>query len=238
MADTDHALALAEKYVTERPTSVPRLLVLGDLQLSAQHNDAALATYRKAWAKEKSGQTLERTYVALTRTDKNDEGLKLLQDWSAQNPGDDTVRFMIASHYMTVGNYDAALNETEKMNGRLPDNPVLLNNLAWLYGMKKDPKAITIAEKAYRLAPQSPDVMDTLGWLQVNQGDQNRGIALLGKAFEAAPKRPEIAYHYAAALQRKGDTGRAKDVLGPALEVKATFTDRPKAEALYKELGG
>ena len=74
--------------------------------------------------------------------------------------------------------------------------------------------------------------------LNVNHGDEARGTELLGKAFELAPKRPEIAYHYAAALKRSGNPTRAKDVLGPALEVKTSFTDRPKAEALYKELGG
>ena len=44
--------------------------------------------------------------------------------------------------------YEAAL----KME---PTNPVLLNNLAWVAGRLGEPDAVTIAERALKLAPQS-----------------------------------------------------------------------------------
>ncbi len=234
----DQGVVLAETYVKDRPQSVPRLLVLGDLQGAAQKNDIALATYRKAWEKQQNADTMQRVYVALNRLDRKDEALKFLQDWSAKNPNDYNARFMVTSHYISTGKLEEALKHAEALNGALPENPVLLNNLAWLYGTKKDPKAISIGERALVLAPQSPDIMDTVGWIHLNQGDASRSVELLGKASEIAPKSPEIAYHYAAALRKTGDTAKAKAVLSRALEVKQTFADRPKAEALFKELGG
>ena len=43
-----------------------------------------------------------------------------------------------------------------------PDNPALLNDLAWEeVGSGQARKAIAIAEKAVRLAPTNPDVVDT-----------------------------------------------------------------------------
>ena len=181
---------------------------------------------------------MQRVYVALNRLDQKDEALKFLRDWSAKNPTDYNARFMVTSHYINTGKLDEALKEAEALNGVLPDNPVLLNNLAWLYGTKKSPKAIELGERALALAPLSADVMDTLGWIHLNQGSAPRSVELLGKASEIAPKSPEIAYHYAAALRKTGDTAKAKAVLSHALEVKQTFADRPKAEALFKELGG
>ncbi len=234
----DAALELAHKYVTERPDSVSRLVVAGDLETALQKNSEAAATFRKAWEKSKTSPVLQRLYVALGRSNKADEGLQMLTDWAAKNPTDYDVRFLITSAYINSGKLDEALNETEAMSGDLPENPVLLNNLAWLYSQKKNPKALSVAEKAFQVAPESPDVMDTLGWLRVTNGDLRAGAPLLEKAFGLAPKQPDIAYHYAYALKQGGNVSKAKEVLSPALENKANFMSRKDAEDLMKQLGG
>jgi predicted Zn-dependent protease len=47
----------------------------------------------------------------------------------------------------------------------------VLNNLAWVAGQMKDPKAIEYAEKANKLAPNQPALMDTLAVLLMDKGD-------------------------------------------------------------------
>ena len=46
-----------------------------------------------------------------------------------------------------------------------PDMPLVLNNLAWTAQQMKDPKALEYAEQANRLLPNTPGIMDTLGWI-------------------------------------------------------------------------
>jgi putative PEP-CTERM system TPR-repeat lipoprotein len=233
----DAAIALGQRYVAERPTSIVRLLVLGDAQISAKKPGDAAASYQKAWNTAKEGVILRRLYGALTQSERGNEGLALLKTWVSENPGDYSTRLMITSHYINAKQYDVALKETEAMNGALPDNPIVLNNLAWLYGEKNDPKAIAVAEKAFALAPRSPDIADTLGWLQVQKGDVARGVEILGKAHAMAPERSDITYRYAVALEKSGDKVQAKTVLQKALSAKAAFTERSQAEALLKQLG-
>ncbi len=233
----DAAIALGERLAAARPTSIVRLLVLGDAQISAQKPADAAVSYQKAWDTAKEGVILRRLYGALAQSRRGNEGLALLKTWVNENPGDYGTRLMIASHYINAKQYDIALKETEKMNGALPDNPVVLNNLAWLYGEKNDPKAIAVAERAFALAPRSADIADTLGWLQVQKGDVARGAEILGKAHGMAPDRSDITYRYAVALEKSGDKVQAKAVLQKALSAKAAFTERPQAEALLKHLG-
>jgi putative PEP-CTERM system TPR-repeat lipoprotein len=234
----DAALDLAQKMVNEKPESVTRLVVQADLMAVAQKNEAALANYRRAWDKVQNPTLLQRIYGAYVRLNRGEEGLAMLRDWAAKNPNDLDSRFLITSHYINAGQYDQAIKETESMDGVLPDNPVLLNNLAWLYGERNDPKAFDIAEKAYRLAPQSADIADTLGWLEFKKRDKTRGLDLLKKAHELQPNRPEIGYHYAQALRDLGDAAKAKDVLQKALQSNVRFAGREEAEAMLKALGG
>ncbi|MGE3332914.1 MAG: XrtA/PEP-CTERM system TPR-repeat protein PrsT [Rhodospirillaceae bacterium] len=233
----DAAIALGQRLVAARPASIVRLVVLGDAQTAAQKPAAAAATYQKAWNTAKDGAILRRLYGALVQSQRGNEGLALLKTWVNENPADYSTRLMITSHYINTKQYDVALKETEAMNGVLPDNPVVLNNLAWLYGEKNDPKAITVAEKAFALAPRSADIADTLGWLQVQKGNVAKGVEILGKAHALAPERSDITYRYAVALEKSGDKVQAKTVLQKALSAKVTFTERPQAEALLKQLG-
>lgn len=231
------ALTLAQRLSANRPNSVVRLIVLGDTQAGAQKLNEAAATYQKAWSVSKDSVILRRLYSALAQTRREGEGLALLKAWVAQNPADYSTRLMIMSHYINTKEYDAALKETLAMDQALPNNPLVLNNLAWLYGERNDPKALAVAERAYTLAPRSPDIADTFGWLHVQKGDVAKGADILAKAHAMAPDRGDITYRYAFALEKKGDKTQARVVLQKALSTKAAFTERAQAEALLKQLG-
>lgn len=76
-------------------------------------------------------------------------------------------------------------------------NPLVLNNMAYAQGMVGNKaKALEFAERAYKVAPTSASVMDTLGWLLVETGkDRQRGLTLLRQAAAAAPQNATIKGH-------------------------------------------
>ena len=57
-----------------------------------------------------------------------------------------------------------------------------LNNLATAYQQEKNPLALEYAEKAYKLAPDSPAVLDTLGWILVGPRRYYTRFAVFGKS--------------------------------------------------------
>jgi Tfp pilus assembly protein PilF len=117
-----------------------------------------------------------------------------------------------------------ALNEVLK---RLPNLTPALNNAAVAMQALKEPKAIVLAQKAYELEPGNSAVLDTYGWLLVEQGKIAQGVKLLEQAVSLAPKRNDIRLHYAQALQKAGDKGaasaQAKAILSnaPSQDIKA-----------------
>ena len=116
------------------------------------------------------------------------------------------------------------------------ENPIVLNNLAWLYHEAGDKRSIELAQRAYALAPQSPEIMDTYGWILVNSERQEQDLELLNKARDVAPNNPDIVYHAASAINDAGDRKQAQSLLRGILEEHESFSLRADAEALYKEL--
>ena len=93
-----------------------------------------------------------------------------------------------------------------------------------------DPKAREIAERAYRLAPFSPNVVDTLGWTLVRGGDVARGTQLLRLASNLAPGNDEIRMHLGRALVKSGDKEGARRALEPFTKLDAGTPLRVDAE--------
>ena len=129
-----------------------------------------------------------------------------------------------------------AISQLEQIVDKRPDHPSALNDLAWLYHETGRPGALEMAEKAYRLAPDSPAIQDTYGWILVQTGEVESGLVPLEKAAFNAPENLDIRYHLAAALAKAGDKDRAKEELSSILDSDKPFSQRAAALALYSKL--
>jgi tetratricopeptide (TPR) repeat protein len=78
-------------------------------------------------------------------------------------------------------------------------DPALLNNAAAVKSkLGQHDAAVALARRALALAPQSPEIMDTLAWSLWQSGKgKDEALSLLGKARELAPQNREIANHWA-----------------------------------------
>lgn len=118
-----------------------------------------------------------------------------------------------------------------------PSNIDALNNLAWVYTEQHDPRALALAEKAYKLAPTSPGITDTYGWALVAQNQPKAALPILEKAAKAAPKAATIQYHLAVAQARTGDKSGALGTLQVLLKSNANFRESADAKKLLEQLG-
>jgi putative PEP-CTERM system TPR-repeat lipoprotein len=230
------ALALATKMMKEAPKAAYGYLLQGDVHMKSGNFAAASAAYTTAQARKASPQTLARLYQSMLRDGKGARARDLLKDWLAQRPGDTSVRFMYASALIRSGEHAAAIRENETLLKKFPENAVLLNDLAWLYGKTNDTRALEFARRAHKRAPQSPAISDTLGWLLINHGDKKQGLELLKKARDGAPQELQIGYHYAAALSGAGRDADALKILKDILDTGKPFAGIVEARKLYARL--
>ncbi|MBJ7313252.1 PEP-CTERM system TPR-repeat protein PrsT [Rugamonas sp. CCM 8940] len=207
----------------------------GDVLLAQQKAEAALALYQRAFGLAPSGPLLIPLHAALKALGKGREANARLLDWLKQHPADQPTRLHLASSLLAEQAYPAAREQFERILQDDPANVIALNDLAWLYQQQKDERAVALAERAYKLAPATPAVLDTLGWILAERGDQARAVPLLRQASERAPEAGEIRYHLGMSLLKSGDRRGARNELEKVLAGK-DFGRRDEVKAVLARL--
>lgn len=232
----DEALTVARDWQRRHPDmATADLLVGGILMLQNKPSDAAVS-YASAQKKTPSSQAIVSLARARIAAGNGDVAINELQAWVKQQPRDTTARELLASTLIERKQYDQAVVESEELLKLQPTNPIVLNNLAWLYGQRSDSRAVEYAEKAHSLAPNAPAIMDTLGYILVRTGNTDRGIPLLRQAYDASQKNPEIGYHLATGLAKAGQQSEARAVLETVMADQRPFDEKSDAKKLLDSL--
>jgi len=147
------------------------------------------------------------------------------------HPDDLLVRRQLAVLTLGFGDLPSARTQYEQLVHDHPDDALALNNLAWLV-MKTDPaRSLTLAQRAVKQVPMSPDYLDTLGCMQLSQSDKKGALASFQAAHRLRPEDPGISYHLALALEANGARSEAKSVLAAAVS-EGGFSDIENARRL------
>jgi len=232
----DDALAVAGELQKVAPKAPIGHALEGDILASQQKTAQALTAYDKGLALAPSSELTAKAVQLLQRSGKNQEAMARGQKWLSAHPDDARMALILSEIDLAGKDYKAAIARLENLQKRAPGNPVVLNNLAWAYQQVKDPRALATAEQAYKLSGENPGVMDTLGWMLVEQGNTARGLPLLQKASAGAPNAQEIRYHLALALNKSGDKAGARRELDALLASSTPFAQVDEARALRKSL--
>ena len=230
------ALKLAQQVQVRYPKAPDGFILEGDVSMAQKQFAPAIKAYEVAFNKGKSATLAIKLHQATMLAGNTKEADVRLLQWLKQNPADNGVRLYLAENFMKTKQYPPAIEQYELVIKQVPNNILALNNLSWLYQQTKDPRGVSIAEQALKLAPEDPAVIDTLGWILVEQGNAKRGLELLQKASSRQPDNPDIRYHLAVGLLKSGDKVRARQELQRILDSGVAFADEKQAQALLKQL--
>ena len=174
--------------------------------------------------------------VGLNQTrDAGEIDIAELDDWVRDYPSDAAMRAILANASLGTGQFEEAQQHYETLLRQLPDQPVLLNNLAWVYNELGDPRAADTAARANELMPDNANILDTLGWIQVSTGNPADAITPLERAYELSDQLPIIGYHLAHAHLASGDADAAQALIGRLLGDPSTPAGlRTEIEALVE----
>jgi putative PEP-CTERM system TPR-repeat lipoprotein len=232
----DDALAIARQLQKTNDKSPVGFATEGDILLAQNKAAQAVPAYDKAFALAQSPQVLVRSLQAMNMAGKSKEAQARADQWMKSHPDDPMVGMYVAETQLARKDYKGASVILEGILKKNPNNAAALNNLAWAYQQDKDPRALATAEQAFKLAGNNAGVMDTLGWMLVEQGNTARGLPLLQKASGLAPNATEIRYHLAVGLHKSGDKQGARKELDRLLALGKPFPQADDARALLKTL--
>jgi putative PEP-CTERM system TPR-repeat lipoprotein len=231
----DEAMKIATGLQQTQPESPAGFSLQGDVLMASREPRKAVSAYTVALKKAPVSATVLKLYAARTRAGDSDAAATLTS-WLDEHPQDAAVRLAYASTLHQGGKRTQAVAEYERVLKTQPGSVLALNNLAWLYFEDGDSRAIDLAERAYKRAPDRAEIIDTYGWLLIKSGRVEQGLGLLEKAAKRSPENGDIRYHLAAGLAQAGEKTRAKRELTALLDSETQFSEKAAAQVLLKEL--
>jgi len=114
------------------------------------------------------------------------------------NPQSVSALLAIAHVFEKTGRYDQSLIYLKKAMDIDPENPRVLNALAYIYaeiGINLG-EATRLARKAISLDPDSPEIRDTLAWVYYKKGEIIQAYNEIKQAISLMPDNEEIKQHY------------------------------------------
>jgi len=229
------ALAAADRLAADPANQPAAQLLKGDVYVAAGRFADALAAYGTELRSSPTSGLVLRNTAALAAAGRPDQAAQGLRDWLAVHPDDIDATAALASLDLIARRFYDAEMHLQVVLSKRPNDATELNNLAWVYQQRNDPRARNVAQKAYLISP-NPQIADTLGWILVSQGNAASGLSLLRQAAVQQQGEPTVQYHLAVALNATGQHEAAAAVLRPIVLGPTNFDEKQEAARLLQEL--
>lgn len=237
LADKGEAAAFEaiEKLRADPATAEASRALRADLLVYTKHFLEGAEAYAALYKEKPEVETLVGASNAYLAAGQTLSATSLLEDWVGKGNKDPEPIRVLSSLELSDGNLDKAQALLEELLTILPGDSVGMNNLAWIYDQKSDPRALALARRAFLLLP-GPQSADTLGWILLRKGETASALPLLTQASAVLKTDPAVQYHYAAALKAAGKAKEALAVAQPLADQVEAFPDQPAVRKMVEEL--
>jgi putative PEP-CTERM system TPR-repeat lipoprotein len=233
---TDDALKQARNLQSTAPKSAIGFVLEGDVYSASKQWGPAERSYRDGLKADPGSIVVAlKLHGVLVAAGKKGEADALARKWIGDHPNDVAFQSYLAEQALRGRDFKLAATQYQAVLAKQPDNVTALNNLAWALGQLGDPNALGYAERALKLAPESPLVLDTVGVLYTSRGDPAKGAEYLTRAVALAPQRHDIRLNYAKALLKAGRTDDARKELEQLQKVGQDFPGKSEVAVLLKQ---
>ncbi len=145
----------------------------------------------------------------LGSVERYDEALELFERVVEFRPDDESVALSRGELLLTMGRLDDAIATYRAAAKRWPDSAMTLNALGYTLADRTDEyrEAEKLIRKALKYNPDSPAIIDSLGWVLHKRGKHEEALVYLEQAYDGFPD-PEVAAHIVevlAALDRRDE---------------------------------
>jgi uncharacterized protein (TIGR03790 family) len=161
-----------------------------------------------------------------------------LEEASSRDDRLTSPQLLLAAMYEQSGEFDKAIARYRRLLELAPNNPIVLNNLAYALAVRKNmvQEALLLAQKAYDLAKNNASVTDTLAWIVHLSGDDARAAVLLEEAVKSGTQNADVHLHLAIVKAALGQKEAAAAALKKALELDPKMAEREEVKALQGKM--
>ncbi len=152
------------------------------------------------------------------------------------HPDDPELLYARGLYAAEIGRMEMMEQDLRKVIAMDPTNADALNALGYTFADQTSrlKEAQVLISKALKLKPNSPAILDSMGWVQYRMGNYEQALVFLQRAY-SLEQDDEIAAHLGEVLWMSGDRAGARRVWKEALE---RHPDSPHLVETVKRLTG
>jgi putative PEP-CTERM system TPR-repeat lipoprotein len=232
----DKALAIARELQRDAPATAQGFALEGEVHMDQKRWDPAAAAFRAAAAKPDGESIVTWQYTALVNANKTEEARRVATDWIQQHPKNPLLLRHLAGLAYNGGKPAQAKAYYEQALEIAPNDVAMLNNLAWILVEAKDPQALAIAQRAAALAPDHPNVLDTLALSYALNNDKPKAIEALRRALRRPNSPATLRLHLARLYVASGDRDKARAELETLRDLGRSFPEQSEVRQLLAQI--
>ena len=235
----DKAFDLLKRTVAQYPEKALPHDLLAMLAVTMRKYDVAIAELQMMLTHDPRSTTL---YLRLA------EAYRLRGDWNSSIATLERARKMVADEITPTLVLASSLENTGNLEGAValyrramelrPDDPTVLNNLAYLIVETNGnlDEAQRLARRAVQKAPDQPNFADTMGWIYLKKNTPDSALQVFQSLVKKKPEDPTFRFHLGAAFLQKGDIEEARVALQAALLQKPAKAEEDKIRGLLSKI--
>jgi len=233
------AIALVDKELAGSPGKPEFVARLAELNARSGKLAAARDSYRQLLAKDPNSPSLIRRVGEISSLmGDRESAIQSFRKAAEIDPKDLRSLVELGSLLLANGKKQEALDVYRKTLALSPDQPAILNNVAYLIAdLNGDSnEALQLARKGLLKVPNDPHLTDTLGFIYMKQHLTDSAVQTFRSVVKQAPENATYRLHYANALLVEGDKPNAILQLEAAKLQNPTKDEESEIKTLLKQI--
>jgi putative PEP-CTERM system TPR-repeat lipoprotein len=234
--EKDYTLRLITKFEMLTNNKVRSNQLKGDIYRVTDELKKAESFYQLSINIQPTQQSIIGLYHLYKQSNRNDEIIKLLNNWLQEHPKDLIIGIAFAETHKNLGNIKFALGYYKKLIEHHPNNPILLNNAAMtLLSLGHFQEATILANQAHLLMPYNVTIIDTKAWIETKKGNYKEALYLLRQANAMADDNFVVKYHLAITLDKLNRRNEGFSYLKDAALSKSHYPEKKQVVILFNK---
>jgi tetratricopeptide (TPR) repeat protein len=235
----DQAAARIQSQIAKSPGNSSFYSLLGTVLVRKKEFDTAQAALQKAIALDQhNSDAWTQLCEAQASEGKLDQAISTDQQALKVLGARYELYLLLGSFYESTSTWNKAEDAYQKALAISPLNAVASNDLARVIvqaGGDSD-AALSLAQTAHRALPESPGVVDTLGWIYYEKGAYSLAVTYLQQALDLQqqrnlPENPDIYYHLGLAYEKTKQPALARQEFERVLQINPNYRGAPEVKS-------
>lgn len=203
--------------------------------------DLALAATKRGMEKQQAAHVdasalAARQHQTLLAAKREAEAARFVQEWLRANPKDEGFRIYLGDAALAQQSWAEAEGHYRDVLAVNADNALAANNAAAAMLRRNQPGAVEMAQRAVKLAPSSPDALDTLGMALAAEKRWPEAIDAQRRALARAPQAAALRLKLARYLIEGGKKSEAETELKVLQGLGERFPAQKEVTELLKRV--